>query len=135
MRKLMSTNYAPGAFNVAMLLLRLTFGVLMMHHGYGKLTGFNETAAHMPHFLGMSSTITTALVVFAEFFCALFIVLGLFTRLACVPLVINMCYALVMAHKGDFFGQGEMATLYLCAFIVLLLVGPGRISVDSMTGK
>ena len=135
MRKLLSTKYSAGAFNTAMLLMRLTFGILMMHHGYGKLTAFNETAGHIPHFFGMSGSLTTALVVFAEFFCALFIVLGLFTRLACVPLIINMAYALFMAHKGDVFGQGEVATLYLAAFVVILLVGPGRVSVDSMTGK
>lgn len=135
MRKLLSTNYSAGAFSTAMLLLRLVFGVLLMNHGYGKLTNFSGTAGHMPHFLGMNSSITTALVIFAEFFCSLFIILGLFTRLACVPIIINMSYALFTAHKGDVFGQGEMATLYLGAFVVLLLIGPGRVSVDSMTGK
>ncbi len=118
-----------------MLLLRLTFGILLMNHGYSKLTHFNETAAHMPHLFGMSGSITTALVVFAEFFCALLIILGLFTRLACVPIIITMCYALFISHKGEVLGDGEMATLFLGGFMVLLLVGPGRVSVDSMTGK
>jgi putative oxidoreductase len=135
MRKLLSTNYSAAAFNAAMLFLRLGFGILMMNHGYGKLTHFTETAAHMPQLLGMSSSITTALVVFAEFFCALFIILGLFTRLACVPLIIAMSYALFSAHKGAVLGEGEMATLYLVGFFVLLLLGPGKVSVDSMTGK
>jgi len=107
----------------------------MMNHGYGKLTHFDETAKFMPHLFGMSSSITTALVIFAEFFCSLFIILGLFTRLACVPLIITMCYALFITLHGEVFGKGELATLYLAAFTVLLLVGPGRVSVDSMTGK
>lgn len=135
MRKLLSTNYSAGAFNAAMLLFRLTFGVLMMNHGYGKLTHFSEMADKMPHFLGMSSTVTAALLVFAEFFCGMFIILGLFTRLACVPLIIAMGYALFLSHKGDIFGQGEMATLYLGAFVVLLFLGPGKVSVDGLTGK
>ena len=63
MKKLLSINYSAGAFNFAMLLLRLVLGLLMMHHGYDKLVHFNETALQMPTFLGMSSTITTALVV------------------------------------------------------------------------
>ncbi len=135
MKKLLSTNYSAGAFNFATLLLRLSFGILMMNHGYAKLSHFNETAANMPHLFSMSGSITAALVIFAEFFCALFIILGLFTRLACVPLIICMGYALFIAHNADVFGKGEMSALYLAAFIGLILVGPGKVSVDSMTGK
>jgi len=135
MKSLLSTKYSAGAFSTAMLILRLVAGILMMNHGYGKLTHFEETAKFMPHLFGMSSSITTALVIFAEFFCSLFIILGLFTRLACVPLIITMCYALFITLHGEVFGKGELATLFLGAFTVLLLVGPGRVSVDSMTGK
>ena len=135
MKKLLSTNYSAGAFNFAMLLLRLVFGILLMNHGYGKLVHFNETAQHMPSLFGIGSTITTALVVFAEFFCALFVALGLFTRLACIPVIICMGYALFKAHNGTVFGQGEMATLFMTAYFTLLIIGPGKISVDGMIGK
>jgi len=135
MKKLLSINYSAGAFNFAMLLLRITFGVLMMNHGYSKLVHFNETAQHMPSLFGIGSTITTALVVFAEFFCALFVILGLFTRLACIPILINMAYAVINAHHGKIFGDGEMGTLFLGAFLVLLIIGPGKVSVDGMIGK
>lgn len=135
MKKLSTTNYSAGAFSTAMFLLRLTTGVLMMSHGSSKLTNFNQIAQKMPSLFGMGGTVTATLVVFAEFFCALFIILGLFTRLACIPLIIAMGYALFIAHNGDVFGKGEVATLYLAAFVVLLLVGPGKMSVDGMTGK
>jgi putative oxidoreductase len=39
------------------------------------------------------------------------------------------------AHKGDILGEGEHAALYLTGYLVLLLLGPGKISVDNMTGK
>ena len=84
---------------------------------------------------GMGQGTTLTLAVFAEFFCALFILLGLFTRLATIPLIIAMSVALFVAHNGNFFGDGEKATLFLGAFITLLLVGPGRASIDSMIGK
>ena len=135
MKKLLSTNYSATSFNTAMLLLRLIFGVLMMNHGYGKLIGFSKYAESMPQLFGMSGTITTALVVFAEFFCSLFLILGLFTRLACVPLIITMCYALFVSHNSDIFGDGEKATLFLGGFLVILFLGPGKISVDKMIGK
>lgn len=135
MKKLFSASYSAGAFNTAILLMRIIFGILLMHHGYGKLIHFNETAQHMPSLFGMSGTMTTALVVFAEFFCSLFVILGLFTRLACIPVIIAMSYALIDSNHSDIFGQGEMATLFLGAFFVLLIIGPGKISVDGMIGK
>lgn len=136
MRNLLSTKYSTGAFNFATLLLRLAFGLLLMiNHGYGKLTHFNETAANMPNLLGIGQKPTTALVVFAEFFCALFVAIGLFTRFACIPVIICMGYALFVAHNGEVFGKGEMATLYLSSFLVILFIGPGRVSVDGLIGK
>ncbi|MGB4845434.1 MAG: DoxX family protein [Ferruginibacter sp.] len=135
MRKLLSTKYSAGAFNAAMLILRLGSGVLMMNHGYGKLMKFSTLQHKFMNFLGLGSTITLSLVIFAEFFCALFIILGLFTRLAVIPLIIVMAVALFKAHNSEFFGDGEMAALYLAAYLALLFVGPGKISVDSMIGK
>ena len=135
MRKLLSTNYSAGAFNTAMLFLRIAAGGLMLAHGYDKMVHFNETAAHMMNFMGIGSKASTALVIFAEFFCSLLLILGLFTRLACIPLIICMGVALFKAQNGDFFGQGQVAALFLICFIVLLFLGAGKVSVDSMIGK
>src|SRR5690606_33568072 len=135
MRKMLSTRYSAGAFNTALLFMRIVFGALMMNHGYGKLIAFSKTASNMPNLFGLSGTIIAALVIFAEFFCALFVLLGLFTRYACIPIIITMWNALFVAHNGAFFGKGEMAALYLAAYFSIMLVGPGKISIDSMIGK
>jgi putative oxidoreductase len=135
MKKLLSTKYSTGAFSAAMLILRLGVGILMMNHGYQKLIHFSEYQAKFMNFLGMGSTMSLALVVFAEFFCSLFLILGLFTRLSAIPLVIATCVMVFKSHNGDVFGDGETAALYLTAYLVLLFVGPGRVSVDSMIGK
>ena len=135
MKKLLSIKYSAGALNAAMLLLRITLGGLMMKHGYDKLIHFTEYKAKFINFLGIGQTTSLALVVFAEFFCALFIIIGLFTRLAVIPLIIAMCVALFKTHNSDFMGEGEMCALYLGGYIALLLVGPGRVSVDGMIGK
>ena len=135
MRKLLSTKYSAGAFNTAMLILRLGLGILMMHTGYNKLIHFSEYESKFMNFLGMGSTMSLALVVFAEFFCSMFLILGLFTRFAAIPLIIVMCVALFKAHNGHVFGDGQTAALYLTGYLVILLVGPGRVSVDSMIGK
>jgi putative oxidoreductase len=135
MKKLFSTKYSAGAFSTAMLFLRLGLGILIMHHGYGKLTHFSEIQNKFMNFLGLGTTVSLALVVFAEFFCALFLVLGLFTRLAVIPLLITMCVIVFKVQQGDVFGNAETAVLYGTGFLVLLLVGPGRVSIDSMIGK
>jgi len=135
MRKLFSTKYSAGAFSAAMLILRLSFGILMMMHGYDKLINFSTLQHKFMNFMGIGSTMSLALVVFAEFFCSLFLILGLFTRLAAIPLIIATCVMVFKAHNAEVFGDGQTAALYLTGYIVLLLVGPGRVSVDSMIGK
>ena len=135
MKRLLSIRYSAGAFNVAILLFRLGLGILMMHHGYQKLTNFNQTARQMPAMMGISGTVIAALLVFAEFFCSLFLILGLFTRFAVIPLIISCSVALVKIHNMEVFGAGEMISLFLLGYIVLLFLGPGKVSVDSMIGK
>jgi putative oxidoreductase len=135
MRKLLSTNYSAGAFNTAMLLLRLTAGILMLMIGYDKLVHFQEHIPKIINFMGIGQKVSLILVVFAEFFCSAILIIGLFTRFACIPLIITMCVALFKVHNADFFGDGQTATLFLGSYIALLLVGPGKISVDSMIGK
>jgi len=135
MRKLISTNYTAGAFNAATLLLRIVFGILMMNHGYDKLVHFSAQKANFYNFLGLGSTTSLLLVIFAEFFCALFVLLGLFTRLSTIPIIICMAIALFKVHDNQFFGNGQAACLFLTGFLTLLIIGPGKISVDGVSGK
>ncbi len=136
MKKLFSTSCSDHAFNFAMLVLRLGAGLLIMiHYGLDKLMHFAQRAPRFADPFHIGSTTSLALVVFAEFFCGAFIVLGLFTRLACIPLVIAMSVALISAHKADFFGAGETAGLYLSCFLCLLFAGPGKVSLDRFIGK
>ncbi|MEX1202326.1 MAG: DoxX family protein [Ferruginibacter sp.] len=135
MKKMLSTNYSAGAFNAAILFLRFTMGALMMKHGYDKLVHFAEYKTTFMNLLGLGSTMSLTLVIFAEFFCALFIMIGLFTRWFAIPLIITMCVALFISHNGDFMGNGEKAALYLVVYLTLLIIGPGKISIDGMIGK
>jgi putative oxidoreductase len=134
MKKLLSTNYSTGAFNTAMLLLRLVAGVLMLQHGYGKLTNFDATAHDMINFMGIGQQASTVLVIFSEFFCSALLIIGLFTRFACIPLIITMVVAMWKVHHNDYLHE-DAVSLYIAAYVTLLLVGPGKISVDSMIGK
>jgi putative oxidoreductase len=108
---------------------------MLVSHGLDKLMHFADKAGKFADPFGIGSTTSLSLTVFAEFFCAAFIILGLFTRLAAVPLVIAMSVALIYAHKGQFFGDGEKAAIYLVAFLAILFIGPGKASLDRFIGK
>ena len=136
MKRLFSTSCTDGAFSFATLVLRLGAGLLIMiQHGLDKLMHFNRIAPHFANPFHAGPTASLALVIFAELFCSAFVVLGLFTRLACIPLIINLATALLLAHKGQFFGPGELAGIYLTCFVVLLFTGPGNVSLDRFIGK
>ncbi len=135
MAKILSTNYSSAAFNVATLLLRLTFGIFMLVIGYDKLVNFAARVPEFYSFLGLGSKVSLILVVFAEFFCSALLIIGLFTRFACIPLIITMAVAAFIVLKADIFGNAQTATIYLSAYIAILLLGPGKISVDGMIGK
>ena len=135
MKKLLSTNYSELAFNVGILLTRIVFGFYMMMSGYDKLAHFAEKKAAFMNFLSLGSTTSLILVVFAEFFCALFVMIGLFTRLSAITIVICMSVALFKAHGGDILNTGSHATMFLTVFMMILMVGPGKFSVDGFSGK
>ncbi|HWJ89605.1 MAG TPA: DoxX family protein [Flavisolibacter sp.] len=136
MKRLFSTSVSDNAFSFAVLVLRVGAGsLLMIQHGLDKLMHFAQKAPKFADPFHIGSTTSLAMMVFAEFFCAAFLVLGLFTRLACIPLIIGMGVALFLVHKGQFFGAGESAGLYLVCFIALLFMGPGKVSLDRFIAK
>lgn len=133
MKKLLSINYSATAFNISFLLLRLVFGLSMcVNHGYDKLVNFADKKDQFINLFGIGSTATLALVVFAEFFCSIFVAIGLFTRFTVVPLIIAMGYAFFVSHNSGLFTNGESSALYLTGFFTILLCGPGKASVDGL---
>ncbi len=135
MKKLFSTNYSDNAFNIALLILRAGVGLLMIPRGYQKLIHFSERKDSFMNFLGMGSTVSLSLVVFAELVCAGLLVLGLLSRFAALALVILTTVIVFKVDKGDIFGKGELAMLFLLGSFTVLLVGPGKYSVDGAMGK
>ena len=135
MKKIFSTNYSEPGFHLAVLLMRLGFGILMIPSGYDKLMSYAEKKDDFMSFMGLGGPVSLALLIFAEFFCASLLALGLFTRLVCIPLIIAMSVALFDTHGGDIFGKGKMAGLFLMSYAAILPLGPGKFSMDKLIGK
>ena len=135
MNKFLSTKYSAGAFNFGMLILRVVTGLLLISHGYSKLVSFNKLQYTFMNFMGLGSTVSLVLIIFAEVFCSIFLILGLFTRFAVLPIIIGMSVVVFIASHGHIFGSGEKGALYLAASIAILFCGPGKISIDGMLRK
>lgn len=136
MKRILSTQYSETAFNVASLVLRLTFGLgLCINHGFDKLIHFSKLEYTFPDPFHIGHRWTLVCSIFAEVFCSLLLTLGLFTRIAALVLVINMAVATFLVHKGASLAILELPQLYLTGFFAILMVGPGRVSVDGMMGK
>lgn len=132
--RLNSTAYSNQAVDIAMLVLRGSFGLTMAVHGYDKLVNFTDYKSGFMSFLGLGGPISLALAIFAELFCSLLLFVGLFTRLATIPLIITTLVIVFMAGKGDIFGDAFHGFSYLLIYIAILLIGPGRYSIDAVLG-
>lgn len=119
----------------SLLIIRITFGVAMAIHGWPKfqnMTTWMGPDAPVP-------TILIALAAIAEFLGGIAIALGALTPIAAFG---NACTMLVAATfhigKGDPWiskggeGSWELAGIYFVLSVAILLIGPGRYSIDSM---
>lgn len=119
----------------ATLLLRLIFGGMFIRYGYMKLVGFNEILPHFGDIIGIGSKLSLILVVFAEFFCGILVTIGLFTRLAVIPIFITMIVAYFIAHAADPFDAKALAFLFMLLSIVVFILGSGKYSADKLLLK
>jgi putative oxidoreductase len=135
MKRLLSTACSETSFNIAVLIIRVTFGLLLLiNHGIDKLKHFAEKQGSFPDPIHIGHMPSLMLVLFAEVFCAVFVILGLFSRIMAIPIVITFLVAVFMIHKG-YRGEAETPILYLAAFFSVLLMGPGKYSIDGAMGK
>ena len=109
--------------------LRVFFGIMFFIHGLDKMMNFNELSLNYPSVLGLGSYTTLMVTIFCEFCCSLFLIVGLMTRIVTIPMILAMAVAFFDVHDG-MMPEGELSLIYLVAFFVLFLVGPGRFSID-----
>ena len=128
--------------DLAALILRLGFGFyIAFGHGLGKLQMLLSGNIQFPALFGLSPTVNLVLATLAEFVAGIMVFIGLKTRLATIPLIINMATAVFIVHLSDplFAGSGgaskEFAFLYLLAFVTIFFLGSGKYSIDALLGK
>ena len=135
MKKLLWVYTLPLPLDIALLIARIAGGAFMLTHGIPKLQKLQAGTGKFMNFMGLGSEMTGILAVCSEVGFALLLLIGLLSRVSAGVLAFTMIIAAFVAHAGDPFKNREMALMYLVIYLILLLSGPGRFSVDALLGK
>ena len=125
--------------SLALLVFRLVFGAAFMLHGWPKL----QHATTWMDMMGKGTpAVIQATAAFAECGGGVAVLLGLFTPLASLGIVVTMIGALAMVHLPaghPFVSMGgpsyEPALFYFVSALWLMVSGPGDFSVDALLAK
>ena len=129
----------------AILLVRLTLGVVFFAHGAQKMLGlfggygFSGTMQYFTETMGLPYLVAL-MVIFAEFFGAIGLIVGCLTRIAALGIIGVMVGAVTMVHLPNGFfmnwfgnqsGEGyEYHLLAIAMALALLIRGAGSCSID-----
>ncbi|HWB43761.1 MAG TPA: DoxX family protein [Gemmatimonadales bacterium] len=133
MRRLLPLN--P---DLALLVLRLVLGIIMIYHGWPKLTNLGGT---IEGFTGMGIPLPALSAIFstvAEVGGGLLLLLGVFTDIAGLLVAIDMLGAIIFVHAKNGFavndGGYEWPLALLAMGLAIALAGPGRYAVGRSAG-
>ena len=139
----LSGESVRGAAGYAPLVVRVLGGVVMAAHGWQKLQGGPANFGQALAGLGVPlPELMAYLVTFVELIGGILLIIGLLSRLAALLLTIDLVMAILLVKVNigllsptDGSGVGAELELGLIAgFLVVLLAGPGRVSVDQVLG-
>lgn len=124
--------------NMGRLFLRLFVGIMMMQFGIRELMNFDQAVTMFPEFLGLSSRIGLIIMIIIEIGCSFFIMCGFFTRLMSLfPFLAMVCaetYLLNAEPTSTYLltweQLGYLPIMFGGIYFFIILVGPGKISVD-----
>jgi putative oxidoreductase len=109
---------------------------MMLTHGWPKLVDYSQKASSFADPLHIGNNISLGLVIFAEFFCSILVVVGLGTRFAAFPIMVTMFIVSFIINGSHPVADRELPILYLSAFTAILMLGAGSYSLDkAISGK
>jgi putative oxidoreductase len=125
------SSIASRFASFAPLAARVIVGAIMVAHGWQKLSmGPANVGQGMLARLGVPLPIFMGYVLtFTEFFGGILLIIGLLSRLVAIALTIDLVVAMLLAA-----GLGELELSLVAGFLVVLLAGPGKASVDYALG-
>ncbi len=128
-------NPMPCNPDAAALLLRIIFGGLFTYYGYQKFINYDTILPMFGDIIGIGAKLSFNLVIFAELFCGIFLLLGFLTRLSIIPPFITMIVAYFVAHAKDPFEVKQVAFIFLVLCPIVFILGSGKYSIDALLFK
>ena len=117
--------------DVGLLVLRVVAsGLMILEHGLPKAWAFERKFDSFPDPLGIGHSASYICATLSETLFPLLVLVGLFTRLASIPVTFTMMVAAFVVHAGDSLRDRESSLIYLAAFLAIALMGPGKFSID-----
>lgn len=135
LRKFLKPIKLPEAVDWGVLILRIGISLLMLTHGYAKLSRALGGDLGFADPIGIGEGTSLILTIGAEFFCSLLLIVGFGSRLVLIPLIITMVVVTFVIHGKDPFDKQEHSLLFLIPYITLFLTGPGKYSLDKSIFK
>ncbi len=118
------------------LILRLTLAVLLLFHGYAKITGGIGFIERMLTGAGLPGWIAYGVYV-GEIVAPLLVIIGWYSRVAAAVIAAQFIVIFWLAHPGQLWAidrtggwARELDGFYLATALVLLLIGPGRFAIN-----
>jgi putative oxidoreductase len=119
---------------LAPLLMRIYFGYFWAETGWGKIHNLDAFAQKFTGWGIPHPYLNAVLSGYTEWIGGLLLVLGLFTRLVSIPLMLNMLVAILKVKIKQVTGLDDFAemdeALYMFILFWLMMAGPGRVSID-----
>lgn len=122
--------------DVGKLVLRLVLGITVLLHGVAKLRGGVDPIQGMLTAHGLPAVLAYGALL-GEVVGPLLLISGFYARIGALLVAINMLFAIGLAHVGQLGmlnEQGgwalELQGMFLGSAIALVLLGPGRYSVN-----
>ena len=123
----MKNTIAPPRVDLGLFFLRLTGSLLLLYvHGLPKVLHFSEELTRIEDPFGLGPYMNLIPAIVAEVICPLFIMVGVYTRLACLPIIAVLLVAMLAVHPDWSIAEGQFGWLLLIIFTTLALTGPGQ---------
>jgi putative oxidoreductase len=124
------------ADDVGKLILRLSLGILILLHGIAKLIGGVAGVEKMLQAIGLPTAFAFGVYV-GEVLAPILVIIGLYARIGAGLIVVNMLFAVALAHRNDLLMLGktggwalELQGMFLFMALALAFMGPGRFSIN-----
>ena len=116
--------------NIGLALLRIVPSAILLSHGIPKFQKLLNGNLEFADSLGIGAAPSLFLTVIGEFVCPILIIIGFKTRWSAVYSAITMLIIGFVHHASDPFKVKEKALMFLVFFVVIMILGPGKYSLD-----